>query len=353
MKTAAVTKLGSLKELDPAKRGQLEILDFPEKSPDSEEVKIKVAYCAVCGSEPHIFEGNYFAGIQLPRGIGHEVSGIVAEVGEKATRKGLKVGDRVAANFLCFCGICEYCMSGKQQFCPHRRDYMRPGMAEYVTWHEQQIYKLPDDVSLKEGCLLEPTAICVRMVDKMAPKIGQTALVCGGGPIGLMTIQMLNLCGVTSLTIIEPIEKRRALAKTFGAQHAIDPLSQDVEAEVSRITGGKGFDCVLDASGALPMMSKLPELAAMGGTIVYGAMYPLSYEMPLNLSSYLYTKELTITGVYVAPYVFPRAINTLSRLNLDDFTSKVYPLEQAYDALLMNITGEYTKILVQCNSGLE
>ncbi|MDR0469646.1 MAG: alcohol dehydrogenase catalytic domain-containing protein, partial [Peptococcaceae bacterium] len=227
MRTAAITKFGSLKDPDPSKHGKVEILDFPDKETAPEEVRIKVAYCAICGSDPHMIEGTYFPGGNLPRGVGHELSGVVVEVGSKATHRGIQVGDRVAANFVHFCGDCDFCLDGQQQFCTNSREYSRPGMAEFVTWHEQQFHKLPDSVSLKEGSLLEPTAICIRMMDKLHPKMGQTVLVCGGGPIGLISLQMLNIYGATSLTMIEPIADRRDLAKSYGAEYVIDPITQD------------------------------------------------------------------------------------------------------------------------------
>lgn len=353
MRTAAITKFGSLKDPDPSKHGKIEILDFPDKETAPEEIRIKVAYCAICGSDPHMVEGTYFPGMKPPVGVGHELSGVVVEVGSKATHRGIKVGDRVAANFVHFCGDCDFCLSGKQQFCMNGMEYSRPGMAEFVTWHEQQFHKLPDNVSLKEGSLLEPTAICVRMMDKLAPKMGQTVLVCGGGPIGLLSLQMLNIYGASSLTMIEPIAERRELAKSFGAVHVIDPINEDVEAVAREITKGKGFDCILDASGATSMATTLLKLATRGGSIVYGAMYPLSYEMPLNLAEYMYMKELTLTGVFIAPYVFPRAVNTLPRLNLKAFTECVFPLDQANEAMVMTVAGKYPKVLVECTPGLE
>jgi (R,R)-butanediol dehydrogenase/meso-butanediol dehydrogenase/diacetyl reductase/L-iditol 2-dehydrogenase len=101
------------------------------------------------------------------------------------------------------------------------------------------------------------------------------------------------------------------------------------------------------------MMPLLLKLAKRGGTIVYGAMYPLTYDMPLNLAEYLYRKELTITGVLIAPYAFPRAVQTLARLDLNAFTECVYPLDQAHEAMVMTVAGKYPKVLVECTPGLE
>ena len=356
IKTACIIRPGSFEDPDPAKRGLIEVRDMPDRELTPEAIRIKVAYCAICGSEAHMFQAGWTSSMPPstePRGFGHEVSGVVVEVGEKAIHRGLKVGDRVGANFVHFCGDCDFCLSGQQQFCEHMREYAAPGMAEYVTWHEQQFYKLPDHVSLKEGCLVEPTAITVRMMDKLDMKVGQDAIICGGGPIGLLALQLLSMYGAANLTLIEPIAARRELAKTFGAVHTIDPLHEDVEARCKEITGGKGFDKVLDASGAKAMMPTLLQIVKRGGTVIYGAMYPADYEMPLNLATYMYTKELTISGVMIAPYVFPRTVNMLPRLNLKPFVECVFPLAQAHDAMVMQLTGKYPKILVECNPGLE
>jgi threonine dehydrogenase-like Zn-dependent dehydrogenase len=351
MKAAAVTKIGRLNDPDEAKRGRVEILDFPEQEVGPEDVKIKVAYCAICGSDPHVAEGIF--GKEVPIGLGHEVSGVVAGLGKKATKKGLKVGDRVAANFLRFCGTCYYCQNGQQQFCTETAEYERPGMAEYVVWHESQVYKLPDGISLKEGCLLEPTAIAVRMMDKMAHKVGARVAVSGGGPIGQLALQLAKMYGGTSLTMIEPIAERREMAKSFGAEHVIDPFNQDVVEEALRITGGLGFDAVLEVSGAPSAVGNIPAITAKGGTILYGAMYPGDFEMSLNLFKYCYYNELTITGTYVAPYAFPRALQVLPHLDLKPFTGKVYPLERVAEAYAAQMTGKYPKILIECNEGLE
>ena len=102
MKSITVVKVGSLRDPDPEKRGKVAVTDIPEQPLGDEDVRIKVAYCAICGSDPHLVE-NIF-GWEPPYGMGHELSGVIVEVGPKATKKGLKVGDRVAGNFLHFCG---------------------------------------------------------------------------------------------------------------------------------------------------------------------------------------------------------------------------------------------------------
>ena len=355
IRTACTIVRGPFDDPDPAKRGLIEVRELPGRELTPESIRIKVAYNAICGSEAHGFQSGWVSNMPPstePRGMGHEVSGVVVEMGEKAKHSGLKIGDRVGANFVHFCGDCYYCLNGMQNFCVNMFEYAGPGCAEYVTWHEQQFYKLPDNLSLKEGCLTEPTGIAMRMMEKLNMKVGENAIICGGGPIGLLALQLLNIYGAANLTLIEPIAARRELAKTFGAVHVIDPINEDVEARCKEITGGRGFDKVLDASGAKVMMPLLLKIADRGATVIYGAMYPSDYELPLNLATYLYTKELTISGVYIAPYVFPRTLNIMPRLNLKPFTECVFPLDKAHDAMVMQLTGKYPKVLINCNADL-
>lgn len=347
MKSVTVTKIGSLRAHNESERGRVEITDIPDVPCGDEDVKIKVAYCSICGSDPHLVE-NIF-GWEPPYGLGHEISGVVVELGKNATKKGLKVGDRVAGNFLHFCGTCYYCQNGQQQFCVHCNDTNRPGMSEFVTWHESQVYKLPDDVSLKMGCLLEPVSVAVRLSDKIGPKIGARVAISGGGPIGLLSLQAMKMMGATSLTLIEPIAERRELAKKYGADFVVDPTVQDVAAIANEITGGLGYDVVIDCSGSVHAVRPLPEITSMGGTLVYAAMYPNDYEMPLNLYKYCYFKELTITGLYVSPYAFPRASQVLSRFRLEDFTTTVFELDDCAAAFEAQISGRHPKILIRCN----
>ncbi|GAA3685415.1 zinc-dependent alcohol dehydrogenase family protein [Arthrobacter ginkgonis] len=347
MKTVAVTKIGSLRDPDEQARGRIGLVDLIEPALGPEDVRIRVAYSAICGSDPHLAEG--FFGTEVPIGLGHELSGVVEALGEKAHRNGLRIGDRIAGNFLRFCGTCTPCRGGQQQFCEHIQEYNRPGMAETVTWHESQVYKLPDSVSLLKGCLLEPASVAVRIADKTNIKVGDRVAVCGGGPIGQLALQVLKMNGATSLTLIEPIAERREMALRHGADAVIDPVTEDQYQRAQEITDGRGYDVVVDASGSPRAVRGLLDIAAKGATVVYGAMYPHDFEMPLNLSDYLYLKELTLTGVFVSPYAFPRALQVLPHLELDEFTETVFDLEDAPAAFEAHVSGKHPKIVIRCN----
>jgi (R,R)-butanediol dehydrogenase/meso-butanediol dehydrogenase/diacetyl reductase/L-iditol 2-dehydrogenase len=352
MKSVQVVKTGPLRDPSAPDAEKLAVVDIPARDPGPEDVRIRVAYCAICGSDPHLVQDNVF-GWELPFGLGHEVSGVVVETGPGAVKKGLKAGDRVAGNFLKFCGTCYYCQNGQQQFCVHADESNQPGMSEFITWHESQVYKLPDGVSLKEGCLLEPVSVAVRIVDKAAPRFGARVAICGGGPIGLLSLQGFRMAGASRITVIEPIESRRRLAAELGADEVIDPAARDVPDAARELTGGLGYDIVVDCSGSPKAAELLPRITAFGGTLLYCAMYPNSFEMPLNLYKYCYKNELTITGTYISPYTFPRALQLMGRYRLKDFTGCVYPLEEVEEAFRQHLGGKYPKVLLCCNDDLK
>ena len=348
MKRVMCTKVGRLNDPDESKRGEVDVLEYPVPEVGDREVLIKVAYCAICGSDPHVIGGIF--GWEPPFGLGHEISGVIVEVGPNC-KTDVKVGDRVAGNFLNFCGACYYCKNGQQQFCENipEGDF---GYSEYVVWNENQVIKLPDDISLKRGCLLEPLSIGVRASDKLNLKVGQRVFINGGGPIGLILLQVLKMQGTTYVTLSEPVEERRQMALEYGADYVINPFEEDFKASSDRITGGLGYDAVCDATGSTKAIEALPPIVAKGGTLLFVGQYPNDYNFPLNLSTYCYHNEVTFCGFFVAPYTFPRAAQLLPKMNFDKFMQKVYYIDDAKEAFAMHATSKYPKIMINCNKDL-
>jgi len=352
MKSLAVIRPGDLRDKNPETGGIIEIIDVPEPQVcGPTEVKIKVAYCAICASDPHVAE-NIF-GRTPPYGMGHEISGVIVDMGPEVNTKNLKIGDRVAGNFLRACGRCYECQDGHPEFCTHAIDEGKaPGYAEYVIWDEGQVWKIPDDMSLRKACLLEPTSIAVRVTDKTEMKMGQRAFIQGGGPIGLMCAQVLKMKGATDLTVSEPREDRRNLALKFGADHVINPMEQDVVEECMRITEGRGYDTIIEITG-VPSIADIPlKVARKGAHILYAAMYDNGYAMSVPMTDTFHNRNLTLTSTTVAPYCFPRAVQILSRMELDDFMPISFPLDKAREAFDAFFTTQYLKVLINCNEDL-
>ncbi len=347
MKVVAATKIGNMKDQDPEKRGTVEVIDIPEKPLAPDEVKIKVAYCGICGSDPHIVDGC-FSDV-VPQPLGHECSGVIVEVGPEAKAKGLKIGDRVGGNFLGYCGKCYYCSVGMPEYCTNVGN--QPCMGEYVVWNESQVCKLPDSVSLREGALMEPLSIAVRAMDKLDMKVGKTVLVSGGGPIGQLCCQLLAKFGAAELTLSEPNAARREMAKKIGVEHTIDPANEDVYAKGMEITKGLGYDCILEVSAVPAALESILPLSAKFATVLVVAQFPNGYKFPLDLFEYVYMRQITMTGLYCAHFNFERTAEYLKYMDLSDFTSdeQVFDLDDAVEAFQVHLSQKYPKVLIRCN----
>lgn len=331
----------------------IEVQDVPEPKAASDQIKVKIAYCGICGSELHMFDPAYAKGMGLvqrpgparpagPRIMGHEACGVVAEVGSQI--KHFQVGQRVAMNFRSPCGACYYCTNGKEHFC-ERVVPASGGYAEYAIYKENTLFPLPDDVSLEEGALLEPVSVAVHTLDLANVKPGNTVAVLGGGPIGLLILELALKAGAAKTLVSEPVAERRQLAKLVGADVVVDPLKENLEEVGKKLTEGRGFDTVIEASGKIAVAEQALNLVDFGGTIVWAAMYPAGANAGVP-PAYMYTKELTIRAVNISPYCFPRAMHLLPKLNLKPLIS-IMPIEQINEAFQSLIKGKGMKILIK------
>ena len=323
------------------------LLNLPEpqiENPD--EVKIKISYCAICGTDAHFYAGHLddiIPDSAVPYRLGHEATGIVVELGEKATAKGLKIGDRVTYYFKAYCGDCYYCRNGQEQFCTNVKNNMT-AMSDYIVVSEQQVYKLPDTVGMREGCMSEPVSVCLHGIDLANIRPGSRVAISGGGGIGLLCLQLAALSGACELTVIEPVPEKRELALKLGAKYVVDPSSEDTAARCAEITGGLGYDSVIETSGSRHACQPDYDILARGGTLVYFALYGTAYAFPINMWD-AFNREATIRFVYQSPYVWPRTLALLERLQLSGLTDKVFRPEECVAGFDAQLTGKYPKVL--------
>lgn len=332
--------------------GTMVVEDIPEPACGPNRVKVKIAYCGICGSELHRFDPDYTSrppqfkpppgGFKGPRVGGHEASGTVVEVGEGVM--GIEVGDRVGMNFRSPCGTCYYCRNKLEHFC-ERAIPATGSYAEYAVYHPNAIYKLPDDVSLEIGAVLEPVTVAVHTVDLANIRPGGTVAIMGGGPIGLLIMEVAQIAGAAKILVSEPVESRRKLAMELGATAVVDPINGDLMGVAMEMTEGRGFDTVIDASGKIPVAKQMISLADKGATVVWAAMYPVGDEVGVVMSE-MYAKELTLRGVFISPYCFPRSVNLLKTLNLEPLIS-IRPIEEITEAFHDLLAGKDMKVLIK------
>ena len=326
--------------------GILQVEDVPEPRLGPDEVKVKIAYCGICGTDPEIIEGRFVppewteSTVKIP---GHESSGTVVAVGEQV--RNFKVGQRVACNFRSPCGACYYCRNGMENFC----DAPIPtsgGFAEYCVYKESAVYALPDGISLEVGAFLEPVSIAVHVVDLANVYPGASVAMLGGGPIGLLSLQIANRAGAVKTLLSEPVAEKRELARKLGATATVDPLHEDLAAAAKALTGGRGFRTVIDASGKAAVAKQAVSLADKGGTIVWAAVYPAEARIEVP-PFYMYQYELTIRSVFLSPYCFPRALDLLPVLDIKSLTTDIMPLTEIARAFEVHKQGKSVKILVE------
>ena len=167
----------------------------------------------------------------------------------------------------------------------------------------------------------------------------------GGGPIGMLVLEVAKIAGAAKILMSEPVESRRKLAEQLGATATIDPLNESAEEITAKMTEGRGFDRVIDASGKIAVAKQCLEIAGRGATVVWAAMYPTGVEVGVAPSD-MYFKELTIKGVFISPYSFPRSINLLNRLDLEPLIS-IRPIEEIDQAFRDLLAGKGMKVLIK------
>lgn len=249
--------------------GNIELRDVPEPSPAPGWVKIEVKAAAICGTDIHIRHDTY--PYWPPVTLGHEFSGVIAELGEGVTD--WQVGDRVVCEpHTLACGKCWLCRQGHVQICADKRS---PGwgidgaFAKYLVMEAKLLHRLPDSVSFDAGALVEPTANTVHDVGERARVEPEDfVVVFGPGPIGLLAAQVARGSGAREVMIIgtpADAELRLPVAEKLGIEHVLNLAEVDPLERVMELTGGRGADLVVECSGAAPAINSAIQLVRKKG----------------------------------------------------------------------------------------
>ncbi len=310
----------------------LRVEEVPVRELDDHEVMIKVKYCGVCGTDMHIFngDGGSFA-VTPPLIPGHEFSGTVEKVGAKVTA--VKPGDRVSGDPNDMCGECYFCKNAMQHFCTNNIGVgttVDGGFAEYVIMREKQVYKFSESLDFMEAAMAEPISCCLHGIDLCNIRTGCTVLVIGGGPIGLIMLQLAKNAGASRVILSEPVEEKRELAQKLGATKTVNPLEEDVEAVLSAYC--ENVDVVIECVGNIHTQEDAVRFAGKGATIMFFGLASPEESFPLKPDD-VFKKELTITSSFINPYTFERAISVLESgmLDLKSLITTVVPLDDIAD----------------------
>lgn len=328
--------------------GGLRVEEVPVRELKDNEVKIRVKYCGICGTDIHIFHGDGgCCDVTPPLVPGHEFSGVVAEVGSKV--KTVKVGDRVTGDPNDMCGECYFCKNGMQHFCKNNIGIgttVDGGFAEYVIMREKQVYKVSDDLSFIEAAMTEPISCCLHGIDLCNIKAGDTVLVIGGGPIGMIMMQLAKNAGASKVIMSEPVEEKREQALKLGATKTIDPLHEDVEAVLAEYC--ENVNVVIECVGNVHTQADAVRFAGKGATIMYFGLAAPEESFPIRPDD-IFKKELHITSSYINPYSFERAIQILESgtVELESLITNVVPLDDIADVFTKPEYRRTGKVMIQ------
>ncbi|MGN7312951.1 2,3-butanediol dehydrogenase [Alkalicoccobacillus gibsonii] len=298
----------------------LRVVDIPEPSVSSHQVKVKVEWAGICGSDLHEFshgpsaDPHPLTGQLPPITLGHEFSGTIVELADDVTN--LKVGERVAIEPLIHCGECYACKRGHYNQCSKvgfvglNRD---GGFAEYVVVEEQMVHQLPDNVSFEEGALVEPTAVSFYAVRESQLKPGDSVAIFGAGPIGLLTLLSVKAAGATKIIVVDVSEERLKKAEELGATTTINGMDDNIVETIHELTGG-GVSVAYECAGVQPTMTNAVASVKQGGQVMAIAVFaqPVSIDM-----GQLLFKGADVTSRLAYRHVFPEIIDMISTGRLD------------------------------------
>lgn len=274
---------------------RVEEMPVPEIGP--EEVLLKVEACGICGSD--LME--WYRRHKAPLVLGHEVAGVVAEIGSQVTA--VRPGDRVAVAHHVPCLICNYCLAGHQTVCETLRttNFYPGGFSEYLQVPainvERGMYVLPDRMSFAEGTFVEPLACVLRGQKAAGIRTGASVVVIGCGIAGLLHIRAARASGVEKIVASDPAVSRREWALNSGADVVLDPSELNPQALTALLERGKA-DIVIVCAGALSAVHQALDLVDRGGTVLFFAPVTGDVEVPIDLNKLFWRNEITLTSSY-------------------------------------------------------
>jgi 2-desacetyl-2-hydroxyethyl bacteriochlorophyllide A dehydrogenase len=298
--------------------GRFEVQAVPEPQPAPGELLIRVMASGICGTDVHIFQGEYLG--SYPIIPGHEFTGVVTQVGSSVTR--FKPGDRVAVEPNLPCDNCINCLNNRQNFCLNWQavGVTRPGgMAQSVLVPEKAAYDI-GDLPFEQAAFMEPLSCVLHGLERLEPEAASRVAILGAGPIGLLLLEGLRLHGAARISVVDKNPERAALARSLGADISLtdlDTLERDA------------YDAVVDATGAVEVMGRTLDFARPGGRILLFGVPPSGRKMTVEAFP-IFRKGLTILSSFTSLRNSYQALELLKsrRVLVENLISHRLPLEQ-------------------------
>lgn len=334
--------------------GQLELRELPQPHAEAGELVLKVGANTVCGTDGRILRGEKSAGIDIGVVLGHEMGGHVVEVGEGV--EGFAEGDLVGVLPTVPCGRCYYCKRYLENICTDPRIFgyrLNGGLAEYVkipayAMQRGGIYRVDADLSVFEVALAEPLGCVLNGARQYRPWIGDTAVIIGAGPIGMLHAQVCRSFGSSQVIVSDLSQSRLDFAAKLGATHTVNPSETDLRQYVLDQTGGLGADVVVIAIGAPSLLQDGISVARKGGHVNAFAGFSKTSMSTVD-PNLIHYGELVVTGTSNAR----RSDHELALKLIGDGTIDVkslhthsYALSDVVEAIEFVASGEGLKVAV-------
>jgi len=339
----------------------IRVEEVPEPQVGPGQVKVKVKWCGICGTDIHEYEaGPLLVKVTKPHPLpgskmapvimGHELSGDVTEVGEGVTN--INVGDRVVVRPTIPCYNCYYCKRSQYVQCTSLGTIgyiWDGGFAEYMVAPSDTIYKIPDSLSYEVASFVEPLACAVHAVRRAKLFPGATVAVIGTGPIGLLTIEAARTMGAGKVFALETLPARYQVAQKLGVEAVINPLEVDAGKEMAKLTDGLRADFVFECAGPPAAMLSALKVSGRGGTIVEVGQMVEPCQFPFGtlwmhektiITSQGYTDEFPAAIAFLADGRVSVAPLITAKIGLDDV------IKQGFEALTGEERYNHIKILV-------
>lgn len=327
--------------------GDVRVDEVPEPIVGPKDVLIQVAACGICGTDVHIIDGE-FPPAKFPLIIGHEFGGTVTAVGDQVI--GFSVGERVGVDPNVPCGECFFCQRGRGNLCERWTAVgvtgFWGGFAEYVAVPEKVVYPLPDKLDFQAAALIEPVSCVVHGFHVLAPRVGETYLVIGAGPMGLQNAQVARYNGAGAVALIDTNPKRLEIARSFGFDNVGTSLD-DV-----RHVAPRGFDNVIEATGKTKVAESAINACIRGGKLLIFGVCPPHETAAWNPYE-IFRDEITILGTMAVHQSYGPAIDILAAGALDTaaMVTHTFPIEQFSEALQIAREGTGLKVQVTPTRG--
>lgn len=337
----------------PGVPAELGALPKPEAGPG--EVVLRVGANTVCGTDLRILRGEKTKGVALGVVLGHEVAGHVAQVGEGVTD--FAEGDLVSLPPSVNCGVCGSCRRGYEHLCEnaHLVGYdINGGLAEYMLIPKQavdrkQLVKADASLDPAQLALAEPLSCCLNGMDNYRVEVGDTVVILGAGPIGLLHLQLAQMAGARTVVVSDPSESRRRAAESLGADNLVDPTAADLKSAVLDLTDGEGADVAVLCIGRPQLVNDALNVVRKRGRVsIFAGLAGEGWsEIAANLIHY---RELTVVGASNSGrQSFLRAVRLIESGQIDtkSLITHSFPLQRAAEAIEFVASGEGIKVAVR------